>query len=79
MGVKVGEKCSIYERVTIRQRYGKVSRIGNNVVIYRGAVIIGDVSTGDNAVINENPVVICSPFWHCCWGLLQALFKLESE
>lgn len=57
-GVKIGEKCSIYERVTIGQRYGKVPKIGNNVIIHRGAVIIGDVSIGDNAVINENSVVI---------------------
>ena len=35
----------------------KYPTIGNNVIIYAGAKIIGDVHVGDNAIIGANAVV----------------------
>lgn len=32
-------------------------QIGNNVIVYSGAVIVGPVKIGDNAVIGANAVV----------------------
>lgn len=38
--------------------YGKGSpRIGNNVIIFSGAKIVGNVVIGDNAVVGANAVV----------------------
>jgi serine O-acetyltransferase len=36
----------------------KFPQIGDNVIIYSGAVILGDVNIGDNSVIGANSVVI---------------------
>ena len=55
----IGENCQIWQNVTI----GKVKPggpkpvIGNNVLIYTGAVVIGDITIGDNVKIGANSVV----------------------
>ena len=64
--VKVGRGCVFYQNVTVGvRRYpcdGKTEpeeypQIGNNVIVYSGAVIVGPVKIGDNAVIGANAVV----------------------
>lgn len=59
--VEIGENCTIFQGVTIgsmRSKTGGTPRIGNNVVIFPGAKIIGNVYVGDNAVIGANSVVV---------------------
>lgn len=57
-GAKIGENCTIYQGVTIGGMRGQGSPvIGNNVVIFAGAKIIGKVRVGDYAVIGVNAVV----------------------
>ena len=57
----IGDNCLILQGVTIGEvrKDGKslVPQIGNNVVIFAGAKIIGDVKIGDNIVIGANAVV----------------------
>ena len=61
----IGNNCRIYQNVTIGAKdiatgHGDPAfypTIGNNVTIYAGAVIIGPVHIGDNAVIGANAVV----------------------
>lgn len=53
----IGNNCTIYQDVTIGQNKNKYPTIGNNVIIYVGAKIIGDVHVGDNAIIGANAVV----------------------
>lgn len=55
--VKMGDNCIIYQQVTIGQNRNKFPTIGNNVIIYAGAKITGDVHVGDNAIIGANAVV----------------------
>lgn len=64
--VKIGENCMIYQGVTIGAnvviKSGKKQNmgtpiIGNNVVIFSGAVIVGPIVIGDNSVIGANCVV----------------------
>lgn len=61
MGCTVGDDCLIRHNVTIgllRDGPGsKPPRVGNRVEIGAGAVILGDVSVGDDAVIGANVVV----------------------
>lgn len=55
--VKIGNNCTIYHDVTIGQNLGIFPVIGDNVIIYAGARIIGELTVGDNAVIGTNAVV----------------------
>ena len=47
----------IYQNCTIGDRKGGRPTIGNNVIIYAGAMILGDISIGDNCIIGANSVV----------------------
>ena len=55
--VVIGENVTIYQNVTIGQNHDRFPTIGNNVIIYSGAKIIGDVKVGNNVVIGANAVV----------------------
>ena len=55
--VQIGENCTIYHDVTIGQTLNKFPKIGDNVIIYTGAKVIGGITIGDNAIIGANAVV----------------------
>lgn len=56
----IGKNCTLYHGVTIGVKeewaYGEPV-IGDNVRIYAGAKVIGDVQVGDNVMIGANAVV----------------------
>ena len=58
---RVGCNASIHQGVTIGRVFNGskagVPTIGDNVVIFAGAKIIGNIAIGDNAVIGANAVV----------------------
>ena len=59
--VIIGSNVRIYQNVTIgRKSFSNLSvpRIGNDVVISAGAVVLGDVAIGDRAIIGANSVVV---------------------
>lgn len=57
----IGENCTIFQGVTIGHSFlGKNPgrpRIGNRVVIFAGAKVIGNISIGDDVIIGANAVV----------------------
>ncbi len=55
----VGENLQIWHNVTVGKKMsgGRLPLIGNNVLIYTGAVVLGDITIGDNAVIGACSVV----------------------
>lgn len=53
----IGKGCIIYHDVTLGQNRGKYPQIRNNVIIYAGAKIIGDIVIGNNVIIGANSVV----------------------
>lgn len=55
--VIIGSNCRIYQGVTIGQSKGKYPHIGDNVIIYPGAKVIGDIRVGDNSIVGANAVV----------------------
>lgn len=63
-GVVIGEKVTIYQNVTLGgARVGDQERnlyptIGDNTVIFAGAVIVGRVQVGENCIIGANAVVL---------------------
>jgi serine O-acetyltransferase len=59
-GVHIKKNTTIYQNVTIgRRQYDKEESpiIGENTIIYTGAIIVGDIVIGDNAVIQAHSVV----------------------
>ena len=58
---EIGENCDIYQNVTIGNRKGSgAPKIGKNVLIGAGAIIIGDIVIGDNAKIGAGAIVVKS-------------------
>lgn len=56
-GVVIGDNCIVCQQVTIGQNKGKYPTIGDNVVIYAGAKVIGEINIGNNVTIGANSVV----------------------
>ena len=57
IGSRIGDDCIIYHDVTFGKKNDGYPVLGNNIVVYPGAKIIGGVSIGDNSVIGANAVV----------------------
>jgi serine O-acetyltransferase len=61
---QIGDDCMIRQNVTIgrfglgRKREAPVPKLGNNVMVGPGAVIVGGVTVGDGARIGPNAVVM---------------------
>ena len=55
---KMGDNCLVSQLCTIGWGKGGTPVIGNNVEIYAGASIIGDVTIGDNVTIGAGAVVV---------------------
>jgi len=53
----LGENCTVFQNVTIGYNNGDKPTIGNNVIIYAGAVVIGGIRIGDNVIVGANSVV----------------------
>ena len=59
----IGNNCIIYQQVTLGGRSigdaqkGNYPSVGNNVVIFAGAKIIGGINIGDNVIVGANSVV----------------------
>lgn len=60
--VSIGKNCSIHQGVTIGRvfagRKAGVPTIGDNVIIFPGAKVIGKINVGNNVVIGANSTVI---------------------
>lgn len=61
----IGKNCVIYQNVTIGGKdFNKPGnpanypKIGDNVIIYPGAFIVGPVTIGNNCIIGANTVVV---------------------
>lgn len=60
-GVIVGASTTIYHNVTIGRKTssgGRYPVIGKDVVLYVGAILIGDINVGDGAEVGANAVVL---------------------
>lgn len=55
---KIGYNFSVYQNVTIGDNGKGVPVIGNNVTIYTGAVVVGPIHIGDNAIIGANATIV---------------------
>ena len=67
-GCKIGKNVTIYQQVTIGQNRGKYPAIGDGVIIYAVAKIVGDVCIGDGSIIGANAVVTKNVPASSIWG-----------
>lgn len=56
-GAIIGSNCRIHQNVTIGSVHGRTPKLGDNVWIGAGAVILGGIEVGDNVAIAANAVV----------------------
>lgn len=56
----VGDNCLLHHGVTLGDKDGGRPVIGNNVIIYAGAAVLGNITIGDNTVIGANAVCLRS-------------------
>ena len=56
-GVRIGDNCTIYQKVTLGQRKGGYPTLGNNVTVYPNAVVLGDILVDDGAVVLAGSIV----------------------
>ena len=77
----IGEGCWINQQVTIGYEGDKHPVIGNNVRICAGAIIIGDVSIGDDSIVAAGAVVTKDIPPGEVWGGVPAKFikKVENK
>jgi len=71
-GSQIGKNVTVYQQVTIGKNHGKYPVIGNGVIIYAGAKIVGGVRIGDNSIIGANAVVVCDVPDNSIWGGVPA-------
>jgi serine acetyltransferase len=53
----IGKHCHIYQQVTIGHTEKGSPVIGDNVRVFAGALVFGDITVGDNAIIGAGSVV----------------------
>lgn len=58
---KIGNNCTIYQNVTIGVKNSEEAnypKVGDNVTIYSGCCIVGDITIGDNVIIGANSLIL---------------------
>jgi serine O-acetyltransferase len=62
-GVVIGKNCTIYQQVTLGgkiigdSKNGNYPQVSDNVVIFAGAKLIGNITIGEHSIIGANSVV----------------------
>ena len=74
-GVVIGDYCTLYQGITIGQRHNKYPIIGDRVIVYPNAVILGGITVGNDAVVLAGSVVIDDVPESCIVGGNPAIIK----
>ena len=80
----IGKNCTIFQGVTIGHVYGGKNEgyptIGDNVVLFAGAKVIGNVTVGNNVVVGANAVVTKDIPDNCvCVGIPAKVISTDSR
>lgn len=60
-GARVGSGVTVYQHVTLGRAQADASaypKLGKGVIVYAGAVVVGGIEVGDQAVVGANAVVL---------------------
>lgn len=78
--VQIGKDTVIYHQVTIGSKDNKTAPIvGNNVTIYTGAKLIGNITVGNNVIIGAGDVVTKNIPDNCVVGGVPAKILKEIK
>ncbi|EHI98325.1 transferase hexapeptide repeat containing protein [Clostridium sp. DL-VIII] len=84
--VVIGDNCTIYQQVTLGQKiyglagYGDDPILGDNIVIFAGAKVLGKIHVGNNSVVGANAVVLKDvPENSCAVGIPAHIIKGEDK
>lgn len=55
---KIGSNCTLHQNVTLGDKNSGRPTIGNDCIIYVGALILGDIKIGNNCIVGANAVVM---------------------
>ena len=55
---RIGDNCLIHQNCTLGDKDGGRPVLGDNVTLYAGSMVLGNVRLGDNTVVGANTVVI---------------------
>lgn len=76
---KVGKNFMFHQNCTIGYNHGGKPTIGDNVSVYAGAVVAGDITIGNNVKIGANCVVLKDvPDNTLCYGNPCVMVKRVS-
>lgn len=85
-GVRIGERVKIFQNVTIGgARLGDAQennypKIGDDTVIFAGAVVIGNIKIGKNCIVGANSVVTCDvPDYTTVAGVPARIIKKRTH
>ncbi len=53
----IGNNCTLHQNVTLGDYKEGRPTLGNNVMVYAGAVVIGNIILGDNTIVGANAIV----------------------
>ena len=56
-GIEIGKKCTIFQNVTIGKYDDALPKLGDNVCVFAGAILFGNIKIGNNAIIGAGSVV----------------------
>lgn len=81
----IGSNCIIFPNVTLGSKWSngkcqnEAPKVGNNVMVGAGAVILGDICIGDNCIIAANAVVTKNIPENCVAAGVPAVIRKRSE
>jgi serine O-acetyltransferase len=76
----MGENCWINQQVTIGYVDKGVPTIGNNVSIYAWAIILGEITIGDNSIIGAGAVVLKNVPADCmAYGNPMRIIRIKTD
>jgi serine O-acetyltransferase len=57
---RIGKNCTIFQHISIGYNVNQTEKptIGDNVIIYAGAKVYGNIKIGDNSIVGANAVVV---------------------
>jgi serine O-acetyltransferase len=80
--VKIGNNCKIFQQVTIGSlrpgdyKKGKQPKLGDNIWLFAGSKIIGDIILEDDICVGANSVLLTNTEGGICWNASsQNIFK----
>jgi serine O-acetyltransferase len=56
-GVRVGDDVTLYHHVTLGAKHDGYPRLGESVIVWPGAIIVGDIVIGESSVVGASVFV----------------------